>query len=118
MIAMAERRNAVHGRKARFVTASVEAADLGDETYDKVFAVHVAALHRPGPALAVVRERLRPGGTLCLVNQAPGWTTTEPAHAFGADLGRVLETAGFTVRRTLAKALAGGAAAAVVATAP
>src|SRR5215218_7292615 len=51
MIEMAERRNQPRASKARFVAASLEEADLGDETYDKVFAVNVAALHKPGEAL-------------------------------------------------------------------
>ena len=62
MIEMARRRNRAHGPKARFVAARVEDADLGEELYDKVFAVHVAALHEPGEALDAVRRRLVPGG--------------------------------------------------------
>jgi hypothetical protein len=90
--------------------------DLGDETYDKVFAIHVAALHRPGSALDVVRERLAPGGRLYLFSQAPGWRTREPAERFAAKLGDVLDGAGFAVERVLIGDFGKAFAAGVVAT--
>lgn len=94
MIEMAERRNERHARKARFVAASLAVADLGNEIYDKAFAVHVAALEKPRAALDVVRRRLAPGGRLYLFSQAPGWKTAERAQGFGAKLGELLEQAG------------------------
>jgi ubiquinone/menaquinone biosynthesis C-methylase UbiE len=115
MIEMARRRNEAHAPKARFVVASLEQPDLGDEVYDKVFAVHVAALHRPGAALDAVRRRLVPGGRLFLFSQAPGWKATEQAARFGADLSGVLEQAGFESEETLVKDLRPGFAAAVFA---
>jgi hypothetical protein len=115
MIEMAERRSRAHASKARFIAASVEEADLGDEIYDKVFAVHVAALHKPGGALDTVRGRLAPGGRLYLFSQAPGWETSEQAERFGAELDRVLREAGFEIDATLVKDLRTGFAAAVVA---
>jgi SAM-dependent methyltransferase len=60
IIALAERRNREHAGKARFVTDAIEGAEPGDEEYDKAFAVHVAALPRPGPPLPV-----QPGGPGC-----------------------------------------------------
>ncbi len=75
MIEMAKKRNEAHADKVRFIASSLEKADLGDEVYDKVFAVHVSALHEPGPALNVARQRLVPGGGLYLFSQAPGWKT-------------------------------------------
>jgi ubiquinone/menaquinone biosynthesis C-methylase UbiE len=62
MIAAARKRNRACVDRARFITSSLEDAELGDETYDKVFAVHVAALHKPGRPLDVVRERLGSAG--------------------------------------------------------
>jgi len=62
MIEIAKRRNGTYGDKARFIAASLEDAYLGDEIYDKAFAVHVAALHKPGVALDTVRRRLAPRG--------------------------------------------------------
>ena len=71
MIEMAARRNRDRADKARFIAASLEEADLGDEVYDKVFAVHVAALHKPGAGLDAVRRRLAPVG-VCTVQPSAG----------------------------------------------
>jgi ubiquinone/menaquinone biosynthesis C-methylase UbiE len=60
MVETARKRDQAHADKVRFVTSSVEQADLEDEVYDKAFAVHVAALHKPGRALELVRQRLVP----------------------------------------------------------
>jgi ubiquinone/menaquinone biosynthesis C-methylase UbiE len=105
MIAAAERRSHTHAGKARFVEGTIEDADLGDERYDVAFAVHVAALHRPGPALEAVKRRLVLGGRLGLFSQAPSWRAAGPAEEFAADLGGVLEGEGFAVERTLAERL-------------
>jgi SAM-dependent methyltransferase len=118
MIEMARKRNRAHGDKARFIASSLEKAELGDEVYDKVFTVHVAALHRPGRALDVVRQRLVPGGRLYIFVQAPGWKTPAQAEDFGAELGGVLAAAGFAVEQTLVKHLGPAFAAGVEARAP
>ncbi len=115
---MAKKRNEAHADKVRFVASSLEKADLGDEVYDKVFAVHVAALHEPGPALDVARQRLVAGGGLYLFSQAPGWMTREKAEAFCAELSGVLATAGFIVDEKLVEDLGPAFAAGVVARAP
>jgi ubiquinone/menaquinone biosynthesis C-methylase UbiE len=115
MIEMARRRNLAHAGKARFIAAPLEAADLGEETYDKVFAVHVAALHQRGAALDVVRRRLVPGGRLYLFSQAPGWRAPESAAGFAARLAAVLGDAGLDVEETVVKDLGAGFACAVIA---
>jgi SAM-dependent methyltransferase len=115
MIEAAKRRNQAHARKVRFVTASLAGADLGGEIYDKVFAVHVAALHKPGDELDIVRRRLAPGGGLYLFSQAPGWNAPEHAVRFGAELAGVLGEAGFDVEDERIKDLETGFAAAVIA---
>jgi ubiquinone/menaquinone biosynthesis C-methylase UbiE len=115
MIEMARRRNRHQARKARFIAASLEEADLGDERYDKVFAIHVAALHRSGRALDTVRQRLAPGGRLYLFSQEPGWKASKQAEQFGAELTKVLEEASFSTGTTLVKDLATGWVTAVVA---
>jgi ubiquinone/menaquinone biosynthesis C-methylase UbiE len=114
MIQIAEKRNRVHAPKARFITASLEEADLENETYDKVFAVHVAALHRPGQPLEIVRRRLAPNGRLCLFSQAPQ-STPEQARAFAVQLAAVLDGAGFTIEDKLVEPLDTGPAAGVIA---
>jgi SAM-dependent methyltransferase len=115
MIAAARQRNRGCADKARFITASLEDADLGDETYDKVFAVHVAPLHRPGKALDVVRERLMPAGSFYLFSQAPGWTQVGDASRFGTELREVLNGSGFAVKKVLAEEVGGGFVAGVIA---
>jgi ubiquinone/menaquinone biosynthesis C-methylase UbiE len=118
MIEMARQRNRAHSHKVRFIASTLEQAELGDETYDKVFAVHVAALHKPGKALEVVRRRLVPGGHLYLFSQGPGWTTREPAEAVGAGLKPILESSGFAVEDVLVSAVGTTFAAGVVARSP
>jgi ubiquinone/menaquinone biosynthesis C-methylase UbiE len=76
MTAAASRRNAqaVQEGRARFVTAAVEDADLADERVDKVLAIRFPPLLRgdAGPALALVRRHLAPGGALYVAEQPPG----------------------------------------------
>jgi ubiquinone/menaquinone biosynthesis C-methylase UbiE len=114
MIEAAEKRTRAHADKVRLIASTIEDADLGDETFDKIFAVHVAALHRPGRTLDVVRRRLRPGGRLYLFSSAPTWNTTEAAERFGLELGETLEKAGFVSERVSVKRLGTGFMAAVV----
>jgi SAM-dependent methyltransferase len=114
MIALAERRNREHAAKARFVTATIEDADLGDEEYDKAFAVHVAALERPGPALAAVECRLAGGGRLWLFSQAPGWRTKRDGEEWARGVGDALGPAGFAVERRLVAMLESGVSAGVL----
>jgi SAM-dependent methyltransferase len=115
MIEMAEKRNAACLDKARFVTASIEGADLGDEIYNKVFAIQVSALHRPGKALDAVGTCLAPGGLLYLFSQAPGWKQPQDADRFGAELGEALQTALFTVEEALVGHVGSGFVSCVVA---
>jgi ubiquinone/menaquinone biosynthesis C-methylase UbiE len=98
MIDMAAKRNRGHvaAGRADFRAVSLEQADLGDERFDKVFAVHVAFFWRkPAEALPIVRSVLAPGGALYLFNQTPGWTPTT-ARAFGDRLSGVLREHDFS----------------------
>jgi SAM-dependent methyltransferase len=118
MIGAAIRRNREHAEKVRFVTARIEEAGLGTELYDKAFAIHVTALHEPGPALDVVRRRLVPGGRLYLFTQAPSWKAAEPAETFAADLARTMAETGLEPMETSVAGLGDCFAAAVVARIP
>jgi len=75
MIAMARKRNAEHvaAGRASFQVAALDEAGLGDAVFDAIFAVNVGVFLQGDPAreLAVVRERLAPGGRFCLVEQPP-----------------------------------------------
>jgi cyclopropane fatty-acyl-phospholipid synthase-like methyltransferase len=115
MIEVARRRNAACADRARFITASIEEAELGGERYDKAFAVHVAALHKQGPALDVVRERLAPGGRLYLFSQAPGWKGASDAEHAAEEIAAAVEAGGFAGTDALVTELDNGFAAAVVA---
>jgi SAM-dependent methyltransferase len=108
MIEMARKRNRACADRARFVTARIEEADLGDEAYDKVLAVHVSALHTPGRALKVVRDRLASGGRFYLFSQAPGWKRRSDAERFGAELRQTLGRAGFEVEEVLVETIGNG----------
>jgi SAM-dependent methyltransferase len=108
MIEMARKRNRACADRARFVTARIEEADLGDEAYDKVLAVHVSALHTPGRALKVVRDRLASGGRFYLFSQAPGWKRRSDAERFGAELCETLGRAGFEVEEVLVETIGNG----------
>lgn len=108
MVAAAARRNADHvaAGRARFVTAPLVDADLGDERFDRVLAVHVGAFGgRATPELEVVRRHLAPGGTLAVVHQPldPG-----AAPAVGRAVAGALAAAGFVVAGTVTADLASG----------
>jgi ubiquinone/menaquinone biosynthesis C-methylase UbiE len=67
MIEAAKRRNAAHveAGKAEFVVAALEALDLGDRRFDRIFAVRVGLFHRqPERARALVSRWLAPGGAI------------------------------------------------------
>ena len=99
MIDMAARRNAEHvaAGRAVFETVELERADFGDERFDKVFGVHVAALWRSAAAAEVVRGHLAPGGALYVINQAPGWRSAADARRSAGEVAATLLKRGFAV---------------------
>ena len=100
MIEAATKRNREHveSGKAVFESATFADARLEAQSFDKIFAVHVAVFwRRPAETLARVRELLAPGGRLYLFNQAPGWSAIGSADAFGRELAGVLSDHGFAV---------------------
>jgi SAM-dependent methyltransferase len=118
MIAMAERRNEAHvaAGRAVFETVELERARFGEERFDKVFGVHVAALWGSAAALGVVREHLAPGGALYVFNQAPGWRRAADARGFGEEMAAALAGHGFVADEPLAAEVGGGPVVCVVAT--
>ena len=67
MVEAAARRNArwVDAGVAEFLVAGLEALDLGERRFDKVFAVRVRLFHsEPDRARALAARWLAPGGTL------------------------------------------------------
>jgi len=74
MIEAAARRNAAHVRsgRAEFLVSHVEALDLGERRFDKVFAVRVGLFHRePARARALAERWLAPGGVLVTAFDPP-----------------------------------------------
>jgi SAM-dependent methyltransferase len=76
MIDAASRRNAAHidAGRARFVTAQIHEADLGEERFDKVLAVRFPPLlrGRAEQTLAAIRDHMAEHGTLFVVEHPPG----------------------------------------------
>ena len=99
MIALATRRNERHiaAGRARFATVALEQADFGDEHFDTVFGVHVAALWRSEEAIAIVRAHLAPAGALYIFNQLPGRRTPADARAFAEPVAAALGAHGLSV---------------------
>jgi ubiquinone/menaquinone biosynthesis C-methylase UbiE len=67
MIEAATRRNAawIEAGTAEFLVADLEALDLGDRRFDKIFAVRVGLFHRePERAHGIAGRWLAPGGTV------------------------------------------------------
>jgi SAM-dependent methyltransferase len=107
MIEMATRRNEEHmaAGLAVFEPVALERADFGEERFDKVFGVHVAALWRSPEALAVVRRHLVAGGRLFVINQAPGWRSADDARASAEQVAESLRAHGFEVGEPLVEEL-------------
>jgi ubiquinone/menaquinone biosynthesis C-methylase UbiE len=75
MIESARRRNAAHveAGTAEFLVAELEELDLGDRSFDRVFAVRVGLFHRePDRARHLVETWLVPGGTVRAFFDSPG----------------------------------------------
>lgn len=74
MVAAAAKRNELHVRsgKARFLQATLEQVDLGDERFDKVFAMRVRLFHdEPAKACRLARHWLAPKGELFVEYDEP-----------------------------------------------
>ena len=102
MVAMARSRNAAHvaSGKAVICAGSLGELELGDERFDKVFAVRVGLFwKRPTRELAVVKRALAPGGALYVFYDTP--TGRKDGRALAEALTGILEEHGFSVRRVL-----------------
>ena len=99
MLRQAARRNrrAVGEGRLRLVLGSVETLDPGEGPFDKIFAVNsIAFWPQPEATLRMLRERLRPGGTIAITEQPRSRGADEAAtRAAGRRIARQLEAAGF-----------------------
>jgi cyclopropane fatty-acyl-phospholipid synthase-like methyltransferase len=103
MTAPATRRNAGHleSGRARILTTTLQDAELGDATFDKVLAVHYPPLQRgdAAPELAKIRNHLAPDGALYVVaaplasdqaeREADAIVSRLAAHGWRADPPRI-----------------------------
>jgi cyclopropane fatty-acyl-phospholipid synthase-like methyltransferase len=103
MTAAATRRNAEHleSGRARILTTTLQDAELGDATFDKVLAVHYPPLQRgdAAPELAKIRNHLAPDGALYVVaaplasdqaeREADAIVSRLAAHGWRADPPRI-----------------------------
>lgn len=97
--ALARNREHVEAGRARVVTAALHEADLRDERFDVVFAIHFPPLLRGDPSreLAVVHRHLAPNGRLYALSQPFTQAGVEPAAEHAK---RTLTAAGFAIERT------------------
>jgi len=107
MIEMATRRNREHVDAGRAVLRAValEEADLGDRSFDKVFAFNVAPFWlQPEAALATVAKHLAPEGAIYVF-----WDARHSAPGRARDLGKELtdrlRVGGLSVDRVLVEDL-------------
>ena len=74
MIQAAMCRNAayIEAGRAEFLVASLEDLDLGDRSFDKIFALRVGPFHRdPERACSIVERWLAPGGAVFVFFDPP-----------------------------------------------
>ena len=101
MIAMAEKRNAVHvaAGKATFQVTSLADVDLGDRWFDKIFAVNVGLCRAAHDAeLAAITRHLSATGARYRFHQDP-WTPKSQAPT--ERLIEILATSGFMIAHVL-----------------
>ena len=115
MVAAARRRNAPHiaAGSAEIRTAALHDADLGEQRFDRVLAVHVPVLLRGDPRreLTIIAGCLADGGSLHVWDQP-----LDPAEADSTAerVSATLEAHGFHVGTILVEPLASGPAVGVV----
>lgn len=74
MVEAASQRNRefVETGRAEFLQGDLEDLDLGDRSFDKIFAVRVGLFHRqPDRARGIVEQWLAPGGSILTVFDEP-----------------------------------------------
>nr|WP_280921524.1 methyltransferase domain-containing protein [Sinorhizobium mexicanum] len=118
MIEAAKRRNAVHlaAGRARFHTAELASADLGEARFDKAYALRVGAFARKDPAreLVVLARHLSPAGRLFLFHDEPGHSADDIARRLEAGI----RCNAWTVKAVLTRRLDGCDVACVIALPP
>lgn len=118
MIAMAEKRNRGHMSKTRFIAADIVRADLGGETYDKVFAALRCGARRTRRAAGGRSSAACPRRAPLPLQSGAGMESTSTGRAVWSGACGILEDAGFALDKTHVRDLEPGIAVGVVAMAP
>jgi cyclopropane fatty-acyl-phospholipid synthase-like methyltransferase len=80
MIEVARKKNSacIEATRAELIASALHQADFGASSFNKVFAINVNVFWmKPTKELAVLRERIAPGGSLFLIYQAPSDQKTQ-----------------------------------------
>jgi ubiquinone/menaquinone biosynthesis C-methylase UbiE len=83
------------GGRARLVRGAVEESEFPEGAFDKAFGFSVAPMWRMPAVTAAVWRALRPGGTMHLFDQPPGWQHAADVDAYAAPVLAALQGYGF-----------------------
>lgn len=83
--------------RAHVICGSVEEAGLPDGSFDLAFGFSVAPMWRSPSVTAAVWAALKPGGTMHLFDQPPGWQHAADVDAYAAPVLAALRGYGFEV---------------------
>jgi ubiquinone/menaquinone biosynthesis C-methylase UbiE len=118
MIQLASKRNRTHlaSGKAAFLATALGEAELGEQRFDKAFAVNVGLFsQQPTRELELLRRLLVSRGTVSLFNQPP---TAGKAPALAEKMAEALRVGGFSILQVTLKEMRPAPMACVVARAP
>lgn len=96
----------------------VEECGLQDDFYDLIFGFSVAPMWRSPTVTAALWRALKPGGTVHLFDQPPGWQHAADVDAYAGPILAALQGYGFEVASPVAEQLSKGWAVHLRATRP
>jgi ubiquinone/menaquinone biosynthesis C-methylase UbiE len=76
--------------RASVICGGIEESEVPDGAFDIVFGFSVAPMWRSPQITAAVRRALRPGGTLHLFDQPPGWQHVADVDAYSGPVSAAL----------------------------
>lgn len=117
-MAKAQLRPWLDGGRVTLRCGLVEESGLVEGFYDVVFGFSVAPMWRSPSVTAAIWRSLKPGGTLHLFDQPPGWQHAADVDAYAAPILAALQGYGFVVSSPESAQLAKGWAVHLRATRP